>query len=239
LVVGRWSGRRALMALDLEGIRQIATRVAASYGLEIWDVELRGTGGKSRMLRVYIDRPEGAVPKAGGAVAGNAGPTAGGVTHPAVGGVTHPAVGGVTHEDCAKVSRELGTILDVEDAVPGGTYLLEVSSPGLDRKLAKAADFERFVGSRVKLMTREGIAGNRHFEGRLERVAEGRVVITLGMQNAKFKMQKGKKQRAAGREQGAGKANHEGLEAAGEGARATRVEIELSNVERANLVPEI
>ncbi|MGK4277597.1 ribosome maturation factor RimP, partial [Escherichia coli] len=47
---------------------------------------------------------------------------------------------GVTHEDCANYSRELGTILDVEDAVPGGEYLLEVSSPGLDRKLTKPGD---------------------------------------------------------------------------------------------------
>ena len=210
------------MALDLEGIRGIAARVAASYGLEIWDVELRGTGGKSRMLRVYIDRPEGGPGQEDGS--------------PAVGGVTHPAVGGVTHEDCANVSRELGTILDVEDAVPGGTYLLEVSSPGLDRKLAKAADFERFVGSLVKLMTRQPVNENRHFEGRLLSVGEGKLVLTLEMQNAKFKMQKGKgkgkKQRAAGRGQAAGKAT-------GEGACATQIEIELSNVERAHLVPEI
>ena len=184
--------------------------MAASYGLEIWDVELRGTGGKSRMLRVYIDRPGGA------GVAQEPG-------RPAVGGV------GVTHEDCANVSRELGTILDVEDAVPGGTYLLEVSSPGLDRRLVKAADFERFTGSRVKLMTREPVNGNRHFEGRLERLHEGRLVIALGMQNAKFKMQKGKGKRQKEKKQ----------TSTGEGACATQVEIELSNVERANLVPEI
>jgi ribosome maturation factor RimP len=231
------------MALDLEGIRQIAARVAASYGLEIWDVELRGTGGKSRMLRVFIDRPRqvGAQPRGEVAASGGPGQEPG---SPAVGGVTHPAVGGVTHEDCANVSRELGTILDVEDAVAGGTYLLEVSSPGLDRKLAKAADFERFVGSLVKLMTREPVVlpsggENRHFEGRLERFGEGKLVLSLEEKKEKGKGQKGKKQRAAGSGQAAGRANHEGLEAAGEGARAAQVEIELSNVERANLVPEI
>src|SRR5437868_395189 len=58
---------------------------------------------------------------------------------------------GVTHEDCANISREVGTILDVEDAMPGGSYVLEVSSPGLDRKLVRAEDYKRFVGSRVKL----------------------------------------------------------------------------------------
>src|SRR5260370_37606317 len=59
--------------------------------------------------------------------------------------------GGVTHDDCAKLSREVSTIFDVEDAVPGGSYVLEVSSPGLDRKLSRPVDFERFQGSRVKL----------------------------------------------------------------------------------------
>src|SRR5579864_3794238 len=59
--------------------------------------------------------------------------------------------GGVTHEDCSNFSREAGTIFDVEDAVPGGSYTLEVSSPGLDRKLTKPEEFRRFVGNVVKL----------------------------------------------------------------------------------------
>jgi ribosome maturation factor RimP len=83
----------------------------------------------------------------------------------------------VTHEDCANLSREVGTILDVEDAVPGGSYTLEVSSPGLDRKLLKAADYERFAGSRVKLMTRQPVNGNRHFEGKLESFHDGRLTL--------------------------------------------------------------
>src|SRR5438105_13546617 len=76
---------------------------------------------------------------------------------------------GVTHEDCANVSREVSTILDVENAVPGGSYVLEVTSPGLDRPLGRASDYERFTGSRVKLTTRNPVNGNRHLEGRLER----------------------------------------------------------------------
>src|ERR1700758_5196292 len=127
------------MALDVERVRAIADRVAASSGLEVVDVEFLG-GGKARMLRVFLD-------KAG---AGN------------------DPLAEVTHEDCANFSREFGTILDVEDAVPGSSYTLEVSSPGLDRRLTRAADFERFAGSRVKLMTRNPVNGNRHFEGRLE-----------------------------------------------------------------------
>ncbi|MGH9569836.1 MAG: ribosome maturation factor RimP, partial [Candidatus Angelobacter sp.] len=91
--------------------------------------------------------------------------------------VTIDKPAGVTHEDCANVSRELSTILDVEDAVPGGAYTLEVSSPGLDRELLKPRDFERFAGSRVKLMTREPVNGNRHFEGRLESFNGERLVL--------------------------------------------------------------
>src|SRR5947199_854259 len=118
------------MGFEIDTVREVAERVAASSGLEVVEVELRGAG-KSRMLRIFIDKP-----------------------------------GGVTHEDCANLSREMGTILDVEDPVPGGQYLLEVSSPGLDRKLSRPRDFERFQGSRVKLTTKERVNGNRHFEGR-------------------------------------------------------------------------
>ena len=118
---------------------------------------------------------------------------------------------GVTHEDCAKLSREVSTILDVEDAFPG-SYTLEVSSPGLDRKLFRPADYERFTGSLVKLTTQQPVNGNRHFEGRLESFAQGR--LTLDLSAAK------KKRRP-------------------DGAAAEKVEIALANVEKANLVPEI
>jgi ribosome maturation factor RimP len=120
--------------------------------------------------------------------------------------------GGVTHEDCSNFSREAGTIFDVEDAVPGGSYMLEVSSPGLDRKLSKPDDFERFVGSLVKVMTRDPVNGNRHFEGRLKAFQDSRLWIELTPRK------QSKKQAAV----------EPGME----------VEIELSNVERANLVPE-
>jgi ribosome maturation factor RimP len=163
------------MAFGIDGVQEIAERVAASSGLEVVEVEFRG-GGKSRMLRVFIDKP-----------------------------------GGVTHEDCANFSREVSTILDVEDIIPGGSYVLEVSSPGLDRKLLRAADYERFTGSKVKLMTREPINGNRHFEGQLTGFHEGR--LTLELDHGR------KKNRTAPAE--------------------TKVEIELANVEKANLVPEI
>ena len=164
------------MAVDLEKVQAIVERVAASHGLEVVEVELRG-GGKARMLRIFIDKPSG-----------------------------------VTHEDCANVSREVSTILDVEDAVGSGPYVLEVSSPGLDRKLFRPTDFERFQGSRVKLTTRMPVNGNRHFEGRLEHFEAGRLTLDL---------------RAARRK-------HRPAEGA-----AQKLEVELANVEKANLVPEL
>jgi ribosome maturation factor RimP len=120
---------------------------------------------------------------------------------------------GVTHEDCANVSRDVSAILDVEDAVAGGSYTLEVSSPGLDRKLLKTEDYVRFTGSRVKLMTREPVNGNRYFDGRLKSFREGK--LTLEMVSGKKKPKPGHA--------------HPGQV----------VEIELANVEKANLVPEI
>ena len=177
------------MALDLDKVRHIAERVAGSSGLEVVDVEVCGAG-KHRMLRVFIDRP-GAAPAA-------------------------DRPDGVTHEDCSNFSREFGTIVDVEDAVPGGSYVLEVSSPGLDRKLTKAADFERFRGHRVKVTTREPVNNNRHFEGKLESFENERLLLDLSTARKNQK----KKMRPK------------------EGA-VPQVEIELGNVERANLVPEI
>jgi len=168
------------MAVDLDQVRAIVERVAASQGLEVVELELRG-GGKSRMLRIFIDKPDG-----------------------------------VTHEDCANLSREIGTILDVEDAIPGGSYTLEVSSPGLDRKLFKAADFERFQGSRVKLTTREPVNGNRHFEGWLDHFESGRLTLDLAEARRNFRPRN-----------------------AGEAPAPHKLEIDLTNVEKANLVPEI
>jgi ribosome maturation factor RimP len=172
------------MALDVDRVREIAARVAASRGLEIVEVEFLG-GGNARVLRVFLDKPAAGV----------------------------DPLAGVTHEDCASFSREFGTILDVEDAMPG-SYTLEVSSPGLDRKLIKAADFTRFTGSRVKITTRQPVGGNRHFEGRLESFENGRLWLDLSVASHKSRKKMGA--------------------AAGE-----KIEVEFANVEKANLVPEL
>ena len=84
---------------------------------------------------------------------------------------------GVTHADCEFISQHVGTILDVEDVIPGDSYTLEVSSPGLERKLSKAKDFERFVGQKAKVVLREPVENQRSWIGKLNGVSEGIVAL--------------------------------------------------------------
>ncbi len=87
--------------------------------------------------------------------------------------------GGVTHDDCGRVSEQMSAILDVEDPFPG-SYVLEVSSPGLDRKLVKPSDYTHFVGRRARLVLREPVENQKVFEGRLAGLESGRVRLDLG-----------------------------------------------------------
>jgi ribosome maturation factor RimP len=132
-------------------ITALAEQAAAPAGIEIAEVELKGSG-HSHLLRVYIDRPEG-----------------------------------VTHTDCELVSRELSAALDKEDPIPGH-YELEVSSPGVERKLNKWKDWERFCGKQVKVVLKEPIreaAANgpsaelKHFDGVIARAADRQVTVEL------------------------------------------------------------
>ena len=152
--------------MDLEKIHAAAERVARSLGMEVVEVEWKV--GKQRFLRVYIDKPEGpANPSgAGPADASGAGPAS--------------ALGaGVSHKDCQAVSEQLSVILDVEELVPGPRYILEISSPGLDRKLLKPADYERFAGRRAKVWTVEPVENTKYLEGRLRGYADGIVQIEV------------------------------------------------------------
>jgi len=88
--------------------------------------------------------------------------------------------GGVSHGDCEKVSHELGVILDVEELIPGSSgYVLEVSSPGLDRKLTQPAEFERFRGRRAKISLSQPVENLMFYEGRLAGFADGRVQLEI------------------------------------------------------------
>jgi ribosome maturation factor RimP len=81
--------------------------------------------------------------------------------------------GGVTHADCEFISKQIGTILDVEDVVPGASYTLEVSSPGVERRLKKPEDFTRFLGHKAKVVLREPVAARRQWEGTLSGFSGG------------------------------------------------------------------
>jgi ribosome maturation factor RimP len=84
---------------------------------------------------------------------------------------------GVTHADCELVSQQVGTILDVEDVVPGGRYTLEVSSPGVERKLLKPQDYQRFQGKKARIMLRDPIEGRRNWEGMLAGFDNGDIAL--------------------------------------------------------------
>jgi ribosome maturation factor RimP len=151
--------------VNLEKIRGAAERVARSEGLEVVDVEWKM--GKERFLRVYIDR----VPLPSGTTGGEE------VAGDSV--VVSDPYGKISHSDCERVSQQLSVILDVEDLIPGSNYILEVSSPGLDRALRKPADFERFAGKLAKITTSEPIGQQSFFEGRLAGLADGKVRMEL------------------------------------------------------------
>jgi len=136
--------------MDLEKIREAAERVARSEGLEVFDVEWKV--GKQRLLRIYLDR---------------------------LPGPENPEGLGVSHRDCERVSEQLSVILDVGDLVPGPSYILEVSSPGLDRKLIKPGDYERFAGRLARIWLNEPVENQKYFEGRLAGYADGIVKLAL------------------------------------------------------------
>src|SRR5215475_913311 len=113
-------------------VEEIARRVGDSEGIEIVEVDLKGSG-RQQLLRIVIDKPSG-----------------------------------VTHGDCEFITQQVGTILDVEDPIPG-TYQMEVSSPGVERKLRKWQEWERFVGKPAKVVLKQPLAvddkPHKHFEG--------------------------------------------------------------------------
>jgi len=122
-------------------ITEIAERVAQAENIEIVEVQFLGGGG-ARVLRIFIDKPEG-----------------------------------VSHADCEFISHEVGTILDIEDVIPGGRYTLEVSSPGLERKLTKAKDFERFTGQKARIVLREPVENQRNWSGTLIGCEDGQITL--------------------------------------------------------------
>lgn len=214
------------MTVQLDAIRATAERVAASHNLELVEIEFSG-GAKFRTLRIFIEKNATerakliALAAKGEAAALAADATDGepsaeeGVVLELPKGVPVELLSGVTHEDCAAFATDFGTVLDVEDLIPGAEYTLEVSSPGLERKLNRAEDYVRFQGSLVKLQTFTPVNANRQWRGRLIGFADG--VMTLELAGVKQKSK--------------GKAKKVVVEGT--------VEIALANVEKAHLVAEI
>jgi len=139
-------------------LRSAAERVARSYGLEIFDVQLRRES-IGTVLRVIIDRPDR--------------------------GVVETPDEAVGIEDCQRISQDLSAVLDVEEEELGESaliqqYTLEVSSPGLDRPLRHEADYRRFAGRLAKIVTKEPLDGQSAFAGRIAGVEDGVVVLSEG-----------------------------------------------------------
>jgi ribosome maturation factor RimP len=143
---------------QLERLRPVVERVVRDLGLDLFDVQLRREA-IGRVLRVVIDRP---------------------VVFDAEGRPTvEPIEASIGIEECQRVSDDLGTVLDVEDVVEQ-QYTLEVSSPGIDRPLRGEHDYHRFAGRLAKIVAREDIDGQTHFEGRLRGVEDGDIVMEVG-----------------------------------------------------------
>lgn len=205
------------MALQLDQIRQAAERVAASHHLELVDLDYSG-GAKFRTLRIFLEKDaetrarlqELAAQAEQGAPLDPLEPVP---VLPA--GVPVEQLSGTTHEDCEVFARDFGTLLDIEDLIPGAEYTLEVSSPGLERRLSRPADYTRFLGSLIKLQTFTALEGNRHFQGRLTAFDGASLTLDPGAIKPKGKPRKG--------------------------FAATSPEpvtIDLGNVEKCNLIPQ-
>jgi ribosome maturation factor RimP len=126
-----------------EKIASLGERAALGTGIEIADIQVRGAGN-ARLVRVYIDKPQG-----------------------------------VTHGDCELVSEKLGKLLDEEDVISDGSYTLEVSSPGIERKLSKPRDFERVVGRKIWLAFERPGESRTSLEGTLANFANGTLELEV------------------------------------------------------------
>ena len=134
----------------IDRIRAIAERVAGSHGLEIYDVQFRRES-QGWMLRIFLDVPDT-----------DEAPAA--------------ADASVTVDDCANVSRDVSAILDVEETIDHH-FILEVSSPGLDRPLRHERDYRRFAGRLAKIVVAEAVDNQKHFAGRLQGLERDAVII--------------------------------------------------------------
>ena len=128
--------------MTADEVREMLEPTVERLGYELTDLEVK-LGGKSGVLRLFIDHPDG-----------------------------------IGLDDCEKVSLAVSALLDVEDPLPGH-YNLEVSSPGLDRRLTKAEHFQRFTGETVKVQMRFPIAGRKRFRGTLVALDDENILVEV------------------------------------------------------------
>jgi len=132
-------------------IRELISPYLASMGLTLWGIEI-GASGHRQLVRLYIDlAPE--TPRT-------------------------PQRKGVTIDECAKVSRHLGALLEMEDMIPGA-YVLEVSSPGLDRRFFTAAQLADYCGRGIEFRLMAPREGRKRFKGVLDAVDGSRLTATV------------------------------------------------------------
>ena len=131
------------MAVANSELKQLLGPVVEAMGCELWGLELQ-TGGKTKLLRIYIDRAED----------------------------------GIGVDDCERVSRQASAVLDVEEAI-NGEYILEVSSPGMDRPLYELNQYEQYIGEDISLRLRFPYEGRRNFKGRLTGIDNDEIVLVV------------------------------------------------------------
>jgi len=131
------------MAVASSELKQLLGPVVEALGCELWGLELQ-TGGKTKLLRIYIDRAED----------------------------------GIGVDDCERVSRQASAVLDVEEAI-NGEYILEVSSPGMDRPLYELSQYEQYIGEDISLRLRFPYEGRRNFKGRLMGIDDDEIVLVV------------------------------------------------------------
>jgi ribosome maturation factor RimP len=131
------------MAVASSELKQLLGPVVEALGCELWGLELQ-TGGKTKLLRIYIDRAED----------------------------------GIGVDDCERVSRQASAVLDVEEAI-NGEYILEVSSPGMDRPLYELSQYEQYIGEDISLRLRFPYEGRRNFKGRLTGIDDDEIILVV------------------------------------------------------------
>lgn len=143
------------MSERLQTLTDILAPVALENGVELYDIEMVREGGE-RILRLYIDKPR---------------------HNPAQYGTGSGT--GVDLEDCERVSRAAEVVLDEKDPIPE-SYALEVSSPGIERKLSRDAHFTRYIGHNIKLRLYAPIENRKNYRGKLEAYENGTITLEIG-----------------------------------------------------------